>query len=186
MKLIDVVQEWACSLLISVAIALVINIFVVQHIVVEGHSMEPTLLNHEHIFMSKLSHTTSQVPDYGKIVVVDSRVDRERGLKDDLSDPINRWISEQNYVLIKRVIGRPGDVLEFKDGFVYRNGIRLSEPYIKEPMKYATAKKTTVPDNHVFVMGDNRNDSRDSRYIGNIPLNHVLGVMWFCFWPGEK
>jgi signal peptidase I len=200
MKLVQAVQAWFYCLLIALAAALFINIFVVQHMVVEGqalfinifvvqhmvvegHSMEPTLQNHEHLCISKLSHTLGQAPGYGDIVVVDSRVDRQRDMKDDLTAPINAWVSEQRFVLIKRVIGRPGDVLEFKDGFVYRNGIRLDEPYIKEPMKYATAPKTTVAANHIFVMGDNRNDSRDSRYIGNIPLDHVLGVMWFRLWP---
>jgi len=177
MKLLDIVQEWISSIALSVAIALVINVFIIQHMVVEGHSMDPTLSNHEHLVISKLSHSMKQVPDYGDIVTIDSRVSRERSLQDDLSEPISHLFVKQNYVFIKRVIGKPGDVLEFKNGVVYRNGIQLDEPYLLESMKYSKAGTVTVPANSIFVMGDNRNNSMDSRMLGHIPLDHVLGIM---------
>ncbi|HZG80558.1 MAG TPA: signal peptidase I, partial [Brevibacillus sp.] len=84
---------------------------------------------------------------------------------------------EDKSMYIKRVIGKPGDVLEFKDNQVYRNGVPLEEPYIKEKMEYMSDKVVTVPENHVFVMGDNRNDSTDSRELGAIPMNHIIGTM---------
>lgn len=176
MKLINTIQEWAYSLVVSLAIALFINVFIVQHMVVEGHSMDPTLQNHEHLVISKVSHSMKQLPDYGDIVTIDSRVNRERSLKDDLSEPVNKF--QQNYIFIKRVVGKPGDVLEFKDGNVFRNDIKLDEPYILEPMKDSVNRKVIVPVSSIFVMGDNRNNSMDSRFIGNIPLDHVLGKMF--------
>ncbi|MBP2650030.1 MAG: sipT 1 [Firmicutes bacterium] len=178
MNLIKTIQDWAYSLAISLALALFINIFIAQHIVVEGHSMDPTLQNHQHLVVSKLSHSIKQIPDYGDIVIIDSRVNRERSLKDDLAEPVNKFISQQDYVFIKRVIGKPGDVLEFNHGNVVRNGIKLDETYILEPMKYPLDRKVVVPNNSVFVMGDNRNNSMDSRIIGNIPLDHVLGKVF--------
>lgn len=180
-NLISTIQGWTYSLAVSLVIALFINIFIVQHVVVEGHSMDPTLRDHEHIIVSKLSHSMNQFPDYGDIVIIDSRVNRDRSLKDDLSEPLDEFISHQDYVFIKRVVGKPGDALEFSNGNVYRNGIKLDEPYILEPMKYSVDRKVIVPRNCIFVMGDNRNNSQDSRFIGNIPLDHVLGKMFIKF-----
>lgn len=177
MNLIHTVQEWACSLVVSLALAFFINIFFVQHLVVEGHSMDPTLQNQEHLIVSKLSHSLNQVPDYGDIVILDSRVDRDRTIKDDLSEPVNKFITQQNYVFVKRVIGKPGDTLEFSNGSVFRNGGKLDENYILEPMRYLSNTKVVVPQNSIFVMGDNRNNSLDSRYIGTIPMDHVLGTV---------
>jgi len=178
MKLIHTIQEWTCSLVVAIGIAFFINIFVVEHMVVEGHSMDPTLQNQEHLVVSKLSRTMNQLPAYGDIVIIDSRVNRERSVKDNLAEPVAKLISQQNYIYVKRVIGRPGDVLEFKDGSVFRNSVKLDEPYILEPMKYSVDKTVVVPDKSIFVMGDNRNNSMDSRFIGTIPLDHVLGVMF--------
>lgn len=178
MNLIHTIQEWACSFIVALGIAFFINIFVVEHMVVEGHSMDPTLQDKQHLVVSKLSRTMNQLPAYGDIVIIDSRVNRERSVKDNLAEPVEKLISQQNYVFVKRVIGRPGDVLEFKDGNVFRNNVKLNEPYILEPMNYPLDKTVIVPEKSVFVMGDNRNNSMDSRMIGNIPLDHVLGVMF--------
>ena len=77
------------------------------------------------------------------------------------------------------MIGKPGDQLELKDDKMYRNGVPLDEPYINEAMRANGNKKWTVPADHIFVMGDNRNNSMDSRVIGYIPLDHVLGKKLF-------
>ncbi|MDU4698798.1 MAG: signal peptidase I, partial [Paenibacillus sp.] len=69
-----------------------------------------------------------------------------------------------------------GDTIEVKDGHVFRNGQQLQEPYIKEQMDAGVSQVWQVPDNHVFVMGDNRNNSNDSRSIGPVPLDHVMGI----------
>lgn len=177
MKLIDTIQEWISSLAVSLALAIFINVFVVQHMVVEGHSMDPTLQDSQHVMISKLSHSINKLPSYGDIVTIDSRVTRARSLQDDLSEPITNLVNRKKYVFVKRVIGKPGDVLEFKENQVYRNGIKVDEPYILDSMNEFIDKKITVPDNSIFVMGDNRNNSMDSRFIGAIPLDHVLGVM---------
>ncbi|WP_209971440.1 signal peptidase I [Paenibacillus eucommiae] len=179
MKTFKGVGGWVGSFGIAFAIALFIGIFIFQPYKVDGHSMDPTLHDEERVYVSKLSHTFSYLPDYGDIVIVDSRVDRERTFKDDFMEhplfQIFKDTKEDRTFYVKRVIGKPGDVLEIKEHTVYRNGEALEEPYINEPMRAGQDNKWTVPDNHIFVMGDNRNHSEDSRVIGFIPLNHIMG-----------
>ncbi|WP_094606946.1 Signal peptidase I S [Sporomusa silvacetica DSM 10669] len=185
MKILKEIADWTYSLAIALAMAIVINAFVFQPTRVVGSSMEPNLHNNDYVFVSKLSHTFVGTPDYGDIVIIDSRVFRERGVKDDLADPVSTYLSVvklaevDTHIWIKRIVGKPGDTIEIKDGQVYRNGSVLDEPYIKETMRAAAPKKVTVPSNQVYVLGDNRNNSSDSRYIGPVPVSHVLGkVVW--------
>lgn len=91
---------------------------------------------------------------------------------------------EKNY-WIKRVIGEAGDTIEFKDGRVYRNGTELVEIYIKEEM-VVPFETIVVPENYIFVMGDNRNGSKDSRDIGPIPKENVLGKVLLRYYPLNK
>lgn len=175
MAVIKTVWEWTTSIVIALAIALFINSFVFQRMVVAGPSMEPTLKDGEYLFVQKVAHTFDQLPSYGDVVVIDSRIQRERSIKDDLVEPVGKWIHQPDYVYVKRVVGRPGDTLEFKNGSVYRNGQLLNETYLKDTISHYADKMVTVPPGHIFVMGDNRNNSLDSRGIGSIPLNHCLG-----------
>lgn len=149
--------------------------------------MEPTLQPQEQIIISKLPNTFDYHPDYGEIVIVDSRISHKRSFKDDLLDNgLVRLITgnHDDNIWIKRVIGKSGDVIDLKDNHLYRNGKKLEETYIKEAMKTEIAVAIefpyTVPKDSVFVLGDNRNHSRDSRYIGAVPLDHVLGVALFA------
>ncbi|MFS0558647.1 signal peptidase I [Brevibacillus sp. 179-C9.3 HS] len=183
LKKVKVIWGWTKTLGVSISLAMFVNIFVLQPFKVNGQSMEPTLQNEERIYVSKLSHTFSYLPEYNDIVVVDSRVDRDRTVKDDiLENPLLMLAmgkSDTKTFWVKRVIGRPGDVLEFKNETVYRNGEALNEPYIKEKMINLPDSKIVIPQNHVFVMGDNRNNSDDSRDIGVIPLDHIMGKKLF-------
>ncbi|WP_079910763.1 signal peptidase I [Paenibacillus sp. 32352] len=173
------IRSWAGSIGAAIGCALLIGIFIIQPTKVMGHSMDPTLHDQQRIFISKLSHTFHLEPQYGDIVILDSRVDRERTFADDLAEhPLISLFShgaDNQIIYVKRVIGKPGDVLEFKNHQVYRNGEPLNEPYLNETMNYSSSEKLTVPPDHIFVMGDNRNNSKDSRNIGFIPLDHVLG-----------
>lgn len=167
---------------IAFAITLIISIFIIQPYKVEGHSMDPTLRDQERIYVSKLQHTFSWMPEYGDIVIIDSRVDRNRSLKDDVLElPVFQSLLGKNdhIYYVKRVIGKPGDIIEFKDNRLYRNGVELNEPYIKEAMNYSSAERWVVPEGHIFVLGDNRNNSNDSRAIGFIPLDHFVGKKIF-------
>ncbi len=178
MKLFRRVRSWIGSLAIAYVLSLLIGIFFLQPYRVDGHSMDPTLRDNQRLFVSKLSHTFSYMPEYGDIVIIDSRISRDRSFMDDvMENPLIQLLTrdEDRIYFVKRVVGKPGDVLEINGGELYRSGEKLDEPYIKETMNAYSQGKWEIPAGHVFVMGDNRNHSDDSRSIGAVPLNHVLG-----------
>ncbi len=180
--MISRVRSWLSTCGMALILALFISIFAFQPYKVEGHSMEPTLQDQERIYVSKLQHTFSAVPDYGDIVVIDSRVERDRSFYDDVLElPVFQFLlgKQDRIYYVKRVIGKPGDVIELVEHKFYRNGVELKEPYIKETVDNSTSEKWVVPENHLFVMGDNRNNSHDSRAIGFIPLDHNMGKKIF-------
>ena len=88
-------------------------------------------------------------------------------------------------VYIKRVIALPGDSIEVKNGSVYVNGTKLSEPYIKEPPAY-TFHLTEIPENEYFVLGDNRNIANDSHNGWTVPKENIIGKAWLSIWPPDK
>lgn len=181
MKVMTEIYEWVHSIVIGVALAMLLNIFVFQPTRVMGSSMEPTLQENNYLFVSKLSHTLRLEPAYGDIVIIDSRVHRHRTWKDDITEPalvylsIAKMVPDSRAVWVKRVIGKPGDTLTFREGKVIRNGTQLEETYLAEETSFPKEAEYVVPENHVFVMGDNRNHSSDSRIIGSVPVDHVLG-----------
>jgi signal peptidase I len=182
MIMLKKIGSWVGSIAIAFVLVVFLGVFVFQSTKVLGHSMDPTLHDTQKVYVSKLSHTFSTLPDYGDIVIIDSRVNQKRTFMSDLMDsPLLSLFTKMDdrHVWIKRVIGKPGDTLEFKDHKVYRNGEAIDEPYIKEQMVYESDKKFVVPEQHIWVMGDNRNNSSDSRVIGFVPLDHVLGKKVF-------
>lgn len=160
-------REWAETLVVALLVALVIRTFVVQVYLVEGPSMEPTLHTYERVFVNKLVYRLRD-PKPGEIIV--------------LQDP-NRPQRE----LIKRVIAVAGETIEIKRGTVYVNGQPLKEPFINTAIKSTTdMAPLTIPAKQVFVMGDNRGMSFDSRAIGPVAQSKIDGKAFFMFWPVDK
>jgi len=83
---------------------------------------------------------------------------------------------------IKRIIALPGDTIEVKNGAVYVNGLKLDEPYIKEPPAYNLQQKK-IPENEYFVLGDNRNNANDSHNGWTVPRQNIIGKAWLSIWP---
>lgn len=186
MKFFREMLGWLGTIIISVVVALLIIIFLFQPTSVNGESMENTLHNGDKIIINKTQNIFKSTPNYEDIVIIDSRVNRKRAFIDNIIDPLKYNMivikftkNEDEIFWVKRVIGRAGDEIEFKEGKVIRNGKALDEDYIKEPMIYESSEKITVPENSIFVMGDNRNHSSDSRNIGCVPLDHVIGKYLF-------
>jgi signal peptidase I len=149
----------------AVLIAVLINIFLAQATRVYGQSMEPNLHTDQRLVVEKLSYNFHE-PQRGDIVI--------------LHIPQNGA-----GLLIKRVIGLAGEKLEIKGGKVYINEQPLEEPYLsKQPQRDMRA--TVVPPEHVFVLGDNRGFSNDSRAFGPVPLDNIVGRAWFSYWPLDQ
>jgi signal peptidase I len=130
---------------------------------VDGFSMRPTLQDGEYILVNKLAYQFSE-PVRGDIVV--------------FVFPIN---PEED--LIKRIIGIPGDSSTIQDGVLTVNGVVVQEPYINAPPAYNGTWQ--VPEGELFVLGDNRNDSRDSHQWGLLPIGNVIGRAVLIYWPPE-
>ena len=154
------------TVLPAILIALLINVFVGQATRVEGQSMEPSLHSDQRLVVEKVSYRFHG-PERFDVVVL-------------------RLVDESDELLIKRVIGLPGETVEVRDGRVYINGERLEEPFLTEKMRPGRNITVTVPPLHIYVLGDNRNHSNDSRSFGPIALDNVIGRAWVSYWPPEQ
>ena len=165
----DTASDWLVSIIVAVALAFCIRTFLVEPYMVEGSSMYPTLKNHERLIVDKLSYFVTN-PKRGEIVVF-------------------RFPKDESRDFIKRVIAVGGDTIEMKDGQVFVNGQALKEDYIykNDPKgkNISSYRKTIVPEGTIFVLGDNRNNSEDSRFadVGFVPHKLVKGRALVCFWP---
>jgi signal peptidase I len=164
-QIFNAVKEVFETIVPAVVIALLINLFLAQATRVYGQSMEPNLHTDQRLVVEKISYNF-HAPRRDDIVVLKVRKDSEE-------------------LLIKRVIGLPGDTIQVTNGVVYINGEPFEEPYLASPTR-GDYGPIEVPPLHVFVMGDNRNASNDSRSFGPIPLDNIIGRAWLSYWPLEQ
>ncbi|HSL96963.1 MAG TPA: signal peptidase I [Candidatus Deferrimicrobiaceae bacterium] len=163
------------TLVLTILIFLGIQTFVAQPYKVQQGSMETTLLPDQYVLVDKLTPRWAPY-GHGDIVVF---------------DPPESWTSAGGVPFIKRIIGLPGDRIELRDGLVYVNGVELREDYLysdngrPEPTDPTLGGATSwlVPGDGLFVMGDHRRNSADSRTFGPIQISHVIGRAWLRYWP---
>ena len=172
------VLEWGVVLVGALALALVVRAVLFQAFYIPSPSMEPTLSSGDRILVNKVSYRLHDV-NRGDLVVFHPRPESGVGADD----------------LIKRVIALPGETVTTDDGRVLLDGGLLIEPYLPVPDGTAgfstvpwcanqdTTAGCTVPDDHVFVLGDNRGNSRDSRYFGPVPVDSIVGRAFVRVWP---
>lgn len=157
------------TLLFVLTVAVLFDMAIPRSLV-DGASMLPTFVDGDRLMVSRL-HYLVQTPARGDVIVFNSMDPNEAGI-----------------MLIKRVIGRPGDVVEIRNNEVYVNDTLLDEPYLREPCRcsrWEGQRWELAPDQY-FVMGDNRNSSRDSRYFDPVTFNHVVGKVLFRYWPLQQ
>ncbi len=161
------ILEWVGVIVGALLVALLIKTFLLQAFYIPSRSMEPTLRIGDRVLVNKLSYKVHDI-NRGDIVVFERP-------KDEPPDAIKD--------LIKRVIGLPGETVSTQNGQVYIDGRPLDEPYLPAGTVTDNLPPTKVPDDEVFVMGDNRGDSRDSRYFGPIDEGLIVGRAFVRIWP---
>lgn len=166
------------AILLAMAIVLVVRIFLFSNYVVQGESMMPALNNSDHLIVNKINYDFT-TPHYGDIII--------------FHVPGN-----ENYV--KRIIGLPGDAIVYKNDQLYRNGKKVPEPYLDRYKKdllpgqkltedFTLKEKTgkeKVPKGELWVMGDNRQYSEDSRIIGCVKMSKVVGKVDLRYYPVNR
>ena len=156
---------WLSFAYVAILIALLINVFVGQATRVEGQSMEPSLHSNQRLVVEKLSYRFHGPQRFDVVVL--------------------KLPSQGDELLIKRVVGLPGETVGIRDGHVYIDGVALDEPFVAEETRAGRRENIIVPPLHVYVLGDNRNHSNDSRSFGPIPIDDIIGRAWVSYWPPD-
>ena len=155
------------TVVIIVVLAALIRQFIIQPFIVDGQSMEPNFQNNDYLITDKISYRL-HTPERGEVII--------------FHPPDNPSV---NY--LKRVIGLPGDTVKVSGGNVYVNGKKITEPYLKAGDTTLSPNtgdvEITLKDKEYFVLGDNRNHSRDSREIGPIPQANIVSRIWIRLYP---
>ena len=181
--------EFPLLIVVALAVAILIKTFLFQAFYIPSSSMEDTLLINDRVLVNKLTYRFGDI-GRGDVIVFD---DPRGGFEEDGESVIDSAVrnvlesvglATPRSEFIKRVIGLPGDVVEGIEGGVWVNGVRLAEPYLKDPgFTIAPFGPVNVPADHLFVMGDNRAASQDSRFFGPIPTEDVVGKAFVIIWP---
>ena len=157
-------KSWIKDIAVAVIVVFAITIFI-KPTIVHGDSMEPSLHDGDYLLVSKAAYKMNE-PKQGDIVIFP--------------------VKEEKKLYIKRVIGVPGDVISIKEGVVYINGNEDNKTVTLEGCTSGDIKDYVVPDGEIFVLGDNRMNSIDSRQIGTRKIDDVKGVVFLRTWPFES
>ena len=159
--------EWATIVVVAVLAAFLIKEYLIQAFYIPSASMERTLEIRDRVLVNKLSYRLHDV-HRGDVVVFERPPEEGEGSAKEL---------------IKRVVAVEGETVEGHHGGVYVNGKRLQEPYLADGVTSSDFMPQRIPPGHVWVMGDNRPNSRDSRYFGSVPESGIVGRAFVRVWP---
>lgn len=194
--------EWGICIVIAVVVGLFLKYFIGVPTLVKSVSMEPTLIEKQRLILNRASvRITRQMPKRGEIITFEAPIGRNPSVaKVNDKTPTAQYdypfsgifskfvyhvleIGKDSY--IKRVIALPGEHVQIKNGKVYINEKELEEPYLSSTVVTKSNGLTDfiVPQNCVFAMGDNRENSADCRIFGCIPFEKIESVVWIRFWP---
>lgn len=158
--------EMVESIVIAVVLALVIRFFIIEPFYIPSGSMEPTLEPGDRIIVSKVNYRFGE-PQRGDVIVF-------------------RYPLDPDTDYIKRVVAVGGDRVEGRGGKLLVNGKVVPEPYLAAQGAFGDFGPVDVPEGHLFMMGDNRNNSKDSRFWGPLPRENVIGKALVIFWPVNR
>lgn len=186
-------RELPILLVAALAIAIVIKTFLVQAFFIPSASMAPTLQRGDRILVCRICVRVGGV-DRGDVIVFEDPAP-EAAEEHGPIEAAARWLAEgvgfaqpENKDFVKRVVGLPGDVVELHDGELFVNGERVEEPYLHPRIDTTPYGPVTVPDGMLFVLGDNRTQSGDSRFppptgVGLVPEDAVIGTAFAIVYP---
>ena len=202
-RVLKEVLEWALCVILAVLVALATRYYLVTSSVVKQDSMYSTLEENQRVILSRITRTSKGKYERGDIVTFEAPSEISQGIGKDPSFLIAEYSYEPQgnlnkfiyYVLeagktsyIKRIIAIEGDLIKIEDGEVYLNGEKLEEEYLPDGVdtKSVYYNNLVVPEGCVFVMGDNRDKSMDSRAFGCIPVEKIEGKVKLRYWPLSK
>ena len=182
-------RELPILFIVALAVAIVLKTFVVQAFFIPSGSMEPTLEPGDRVLVQKVVYG----PDRGDVIVFSDPQGRpgpDRGIVGGFV----HWLSStlgierpEHEDFIKRVIGLPGETVELRDGRLFVDGVRIREPYLKGAVDTRDYGPVKVPEGALFVLGDNRLNSNDSRFgLGLVPVDKVVGRAFAIVWPPSR
>lgn len=170
--------DWLKALIFALMLAIIVRTFFFSPIIVDGPSMMPTLHDRDQLFVNKFIYRI-QEPERFDIVVFHATEEKD---------------------FIKRIIGLPGEHVMVRDDILYINGKIIEEPFLNDRKNETSPKRLSenftleslpggydkIPDNYVLVLGDNRNNSTDSRTLGLISVDQIVGKASFIYWPFNR
>lgn len=198
------ILEWIICIIIAFVLALLVRYYIGTPTIVKMPSMYPTLKQDQRLILNRWCRTIKEMPSRGDIITFEAPTSDSYIFPKDFNpnDVIAKYSNKKTNALdkfiynvlevnkasyIKRVIALPGEHIQIKDGKVYINDVELQEDYLQPQITTSTENcpfyDLTVPENCVFVMGDNRPESTDSRRFGCIPLEKIESKVWIRFWP---
>ena len=186
--------EWVATILAALLIALVIRSFVFELVRVDGHSMDNTLADGEIMLVTKYDYSSTWLclPWQDDTAKESAARWTFGGNPERFDIVICRYPGRGDTNFVKRVVGLPGDVVEIREGYLYVNGEKYEEAYIDDDYRirggsdgYSFGPRT-VPEGEFFVMGDHRNNSNDSRALGSISRNMIVGHVRHVLYPFDS
>jgi signal peptidase I len=182
--------ELPLLILAALVVAVVIKTFLIQAFWIPSSSMENTLQINDRVMVNKLAYQFGDLQRGDVVVFDDPRLSdpHEESLFEAVSRNVGEAIglSVPRSEFIKRIIALPGERIEIKDNQVYIDGQMLEEPYLKPGTAMPDFDPLVVPAGEMFVMGDNRNSSQDSRFFGTVSTDTVVGKAFVIMWPADR
>lgn len=182
--------ELPVLIVVALVVAVLIKTFLIQAFFIPSASMRDTLVENDRVMVNKLAYRLGD-PAPGQVIVFDSPL-AESNDGESIVASVVRNIGEAlglvtpESALIKRVVAIGGQTVEIRDGTLFVDGSAVDEPYLSPGVRMSDYGPTTVPEGHVFVMGDNRGQSEDSRRFGAIPEESIIGRAFIRVWPPSR